>query len=70
MNFSQYTYSGLNFAGAGVEYSPEKWKFKAFGGRLKKAIEFDPTCKQYQLCFLQAHGLWVLDCLQSQKLGN
>lgn len=43
MNFSQYTYSGLNFAGAGVEYSPEKWRFKAFGGRLKKAIEFDPT---------------------------
>ncbi|MDG1332682.1 MAG: hypothetical protein P8P74_10150 [Crocinitomicaceae bacterium] len=43
MNFSQYTYSGLNFAGAGVEYSPEKWHFKAFGGRLKKAIEFDPS---------------------------
>lgn len=42
MSFSQYTYSGLNFAGAGVEYSPEKWRFKAFGGRLKKAIEFDP----------------------------
>lgn len=42
MNFSQYTYSGLNFAGAGVEYTPKKWAFKAFGGRLKKAIEFDP----------------------------
>lgn len=42
MNLSQYTYSGLNFAGAGVEYTPKKWAFKAFGGRLKKAIEFDP----------------------------
>jgi hypothetical protein len=41
MNFSQYTYSGMNFTGAGVEYSPKKWNFKAFGGRLKKAIEYD-----------------------------
>jgi len=48
MNFSQYTYSGLNFAGAGVEYSPEKWHFKAFGGRLKKAIEFDPQVNNIQ----------------------
>ncbi len=41
MSFSPYTYSGINFTGAGLEYNPEKWAFKAFGGRLKKAIEFD-----------------------------
>lgn len=41
MTFSPYTYSGINFTGAGLEYTPEKWSFKAFGGRLKKAIEFD-----------------------------
>lgn len=43
MQFSPYTYSGLNFAGAGVELSPKKWRFKAFGGRFKKAVEYDPT---------------------------
>ena len=41
MSFSPYTYSGINFTGAGLEYTPDKWAFKAFGGRLKKAIEFD-----------------------------
>jgi len=39
MNLSSYTYQGLNFAGGGLEYQPKKWAFKAFGGRLKKAIE-------------------------------
>ena len=43
MSFSSYTYGGLPFAGAGVELSPKNWKFKAFGGRLKKAIEYDAT---------------------------
>lgn len=43
MSLSPYTYQGLNFAGAGVEYTPSKWQFKAFGGRLKKAIEYDPS---------------------------
>ena len=41
MNFSQYTYQGMNFTGAGLEYTPKKWSVKAFGGRLKKAIEYD-----------------------------
>lgn len=41
MNFSSYTYQGLNFTGAGVEYTPKKWTIKGFGGRLKKAIEYD-----------------------------
>jgi len=40
-SFSQYTFSGLNFAGAAAEYSFDKWTFKAFGGRLKKAIEYN-----------------------------
>lgn len=43
MNFGQYTYSGLNFAGGGAEYSWDKWSIKAFGGRLKKAIEYDAS---------------------------
>lgn len=43
MQFSPYTYSGLNFAGGGVELSPKKWRVKAFGGRFKKAIEYDPV---------------------------
>jgi hypothetical protein len=43
MTLSPYTYGGLNFAGGGIEYTPKKWKLKAFGGRLRKAIEYDPT---------------------------
>ncbi len=43
MSFSSYTYGGLPFAGAGVELSPKNWKIKAFGGRLKKAIEYDAS---------------------------
>lgn len=43
MQLSPYTYSGLNFAGAGVELSPKNWCVKAFGGRFKKAIEYDPV---------------------------
>jgi hypothetical protein len=42
MNLSPYTYQGLNYAGAGLEYKPKKWAFCAFGGRLKKAIEYNP----------------------------
>lgn len=41
MSFSPYTYSGLNFAGAGLELKPKKWQIKAFGGRLKKAVNYD-----------------------------
>lgn len=42
MTFSPYTYQGLNFTGAGIEYQPNKWHIKAFGGQLKKAIEYNP----------------------------
>jgi len=42
MPFSQYTYNGLNFTGAGAEYAWDKISIKGFGGRLNKAIAFDP----------------------------
>ena len=41
MNFSQYTFSGYPFLGAGVELTPKNWKINLMYGRLKKAIEFD-----------------------------
>ncbi|MCC6814829.1 MAG: hypothetical protein IT267_00270 [Saprospiraceae bacterium] len=37
MNFSKHTLSNLNFYGAGVELSPDKFKFSAMFGRLAKA---------------------------------
>ena len=37
MNFSKYTYSGMNFVGAGVEYTPKKWSFKAFWWTFEKS---------------------------------
>lgn len=42
MSFSPYTLAGLNFAGAGLEYTPGKWKIQGFGGRLKKQVAFIP----------------------------
>lgn len=42
MSFSPYTLSGLNFAGAGVEYNAGKWRFQGFGGRLKKQVAYLP----------------------------
>lgn len=41
MNFSQYTFSGVPFLGAGVELSPKNWKIAFMYGRLKKAVEYD-----------------------------
>ncbi len=39
MNFSQYSYSGNNFNGVGVEIQPKKkWSFSTFYGRLARAI--------------------------------
>ncbi|MBD3637296.1 MAG: hypothetical protein HUJ25_08095 [Crocinitomicaceae bacterium] len=43
MNFSPYTLTGHLFLGAGVELTPGKWNIQLMGGRLKKAIEFDPV---------------------------
>jgi hypothetical protein len=70
MNFSQYTYSGLNFAGAGVEYSPEKWKFKAFGGRLKKAIEFDPTANNTNFISYKRMGFGFSTAYKAKNWGT
>lgn len=41
MNFSQYTFSGYPFLGAGVELNPKNWKIALMYGRLKKALEYD-----------------------------
>jgi hypothetical protein len=42
MNFSPYTLSGYGFKGAGAELSPGNWKIAFMGGRLKRAVEYDP----------------------------
>lgn len=43
MQFSQYTLSGINFFGLGVEVAPKEsfWKFKTLGGRFAKGIPFN-----------------------------
>ncbi len=70
MNFSQYTYSGLNFAGAGVEYTPKKLKFKAFGGRLKKAIEFDPTANNTHFVSYKRMGFGFSTAYKAKNWGT
>lgn len=70
MNFSQYTYSGLNFAGAGVEYSPEKWRFKAFGGRLKKAIEYDATANNTNFVSYKRMGFGISTAYKAKNWGT
>ena len=70
MNFSQYTYSGLNFTGAGVEYTPEKWKFKAFGGRLKKAIEFDPAANNTSFVSYKRMGFGFSAAYKAKNWGT
>ena len=42
MNFSPYTLSGHLFLGGGVELTPDKWKIQAMGGRLNKAVDYNP----------------------------
>ncbi len=70
MNFSQYTYSGLNFAGAGVEYTPKKWTFKAFGGRLKKAIEFDSVANNTQYVSYKRMGFGFSTAYKAKNWGT
>ena len=43
MTFSNYTLAGHVFLGGGVELTPGKWKISAMYGRLRKAVEFNPT---------------------------
>lgn len=59
MSFSPYTLSGLNFAGAGIEYSPGNWKIQAFGGRLKKQVQFDPELNNIQTMAYKRWGCGV-----------
>lgn len=37
INLSPYTFSGVNFRGAGIELKPKNWEFAAFRGRLRRA---------------------------------
>ena len=69
MNFSPYTYSGLNFAGAGVELSPKKWKIGAFGGRLKKSVEYDPTLNNVTTVSYRRMGYGLTVGYEDQKAG-
>lgn len=59
MTLSPYTFQGLNFAGAGLEYNPKKWHVKAFGGRIKKAVEFDMTAQNQFDVSYQRYGFGV-----------
>lgn len=59
MSLSPYTFQGLNFAGAGVEYTPNKWHIKAFGGRIKKAVEFDASAQNQFDVSYQRYGFGV-----------
>jgi hypothetical protein len=59
MSLSPYTFQGLNFAGAGIEYAPKKWHIIAFGGRLKKAIEFDAAANNINSVSYQRYGFGV-----------
>ncbi|XOV68569.1 MAG: hypothetical protein ACFHU9_05195 [Fluviicola sp.] len=59
MSLSPYTFQGLNFAGAGVEYTPNKWHIKAFGGRIKKAVEFDALAQNQSEVSYQRYGFGV-----------
>ena len=69
MQFSPYTYSGLNFAGGGVELSPKRWRVKAFGGRFKKAIEYDPAVNNITTVSYRRMGGGLSFGYEAQKGG-
>lgn len=69
MNFSPYTYSGLNFAGGGVELSPKKWRLQAFGGRLKKAVDYDPAVNNVSTVSYRRMGYGLTFGYEGQKSG-
>lgn len=69
MQFSPYTYSGMNFAGGGVELSPKKWRVKAFGGRFKKAVEYDPTFNNFTTVSYRRMGGGLSFGYEAQKVG-
>lgn len=70
MNFGQYTYSGLNFAGAGAEYSWDNWSVKAFGGRLKKAIEYDAAVNNVSTNSYRRMGFGVKAGYSGSKISG
>lgn len=43
MTFSNYTLAGHVFFGGGIEVSPGNWSVAVMYGRLRKAVEFNPT---------------------------
>lgn len=70
MNFSPYTYQGLNFTGAGVEYQPNRWHIKAFGGQLKKAIEYNPEVNNINSVSYSRMGFGVGTEYKGDKFGG
>jgi hypothetical protein len=70
MNFSPYTYSGLNFAGGGLELSPKKWRIQTFGGRLKKAIAYDPIANNVSTVSYKRMGYGLSLGYEGQKAGG
>lgn len=70
MSFSPYTYQGMNFTGAGLEYSPKKWKFKAFGGRLKKEIEYDSEADNINAVSYRRWGFGFSSKFEGKILGS
>lgn len=69
MQLSPYTYSGLNFAGGGVELSPKKWRVKAFGGRFKKAVDYDPVLNNITTVSYRRMGGGLSVGYEAQKGG-
>ncbi len=69
MNFSPYTYSGLNFTGGGFELSPKNWKINAFGGRLKKAIEYDGAVNNLSTVSYKRMGFGILTGYEKNGYG-
>lgn len=70
MNLSSYTYQGLNFAGAGLEYKPKNWSFRAFGGRLKKAIEYNPVVDNINEVSYKRMGFGLATGYKGKKFGT
>ncbi len=69
MNFSPYTYSGLNFTGGGFELSPKSWKIQAFGGRLKRAVEYDATVNNLSTVSYKRMGFGFLAGYEKNGYG-
>ena len=71
MNFSQYTLAGHLFAGGGIELTPGKWQVKMMGGRLNKAIAYDPLTDNLNEITYQRYGYGLQTQYESEgyKIG-